>query len=77
MKKILVKKILVKKNQKSAHIVKLFVLYKKAVEIFLLSIYFIIYYQKEKWKLQKEACERWENLSEEEKDKKPQYSCEW
>ena len=31
------------------------------------------YYQKNKEKLQKEACERCKNLSEEEKEKKHQY----
>ena len=32
------------------------------------------YYQKNKEKLQKEARERYQNLSEEEKDKKRQYA---
>ena len=31
-------------------------------------------YQKNKEKLQKEACERYQNLSEEEKDKKCKYT---
>ena len=34
------------------------------------------YYKKKKEKLQKEACERYQNLSEEEKDKKGQYARE-
>ena len=32
------------------------------------------YYQKNKKKLRKEACERYQNLSEKEKDKKCQYA---
>ena len=32
------------------------------------------YYQKNKEKLSKKACERYQNLSEEEKDKKRQYA---
>ena len=34
------------------------------------------YYQKNTEKLQKEAHERYQNLSEEEKDKKQQHACE-
>ena len=34
------------------------------------------YYQKHKDKLQKEVCEKYQNLSEEEKEKKHQYHCE-
>ena len=34
------------------------------------------YYQKIKENIRKEVCERYQNLSEEEKDKKHQYACE-
>ena len=34
------------------------------------------YYQKNKERLQKEACERYQNLLKEEKKKKQKYSCE-
>ena len=35
------------------------------------------YYQKNKERLQKKACERYQDLSEVEKNKKPQYECKW
>ena len=34
------------------------------------------YYQKDKGKLQNEACERYQNLSKEAKEKKRQYGCQ-
>ena len=34
------------------------------------------YYQENKEKLHKKACERYQNLSKEEKEKKQQYGCE-
>ena len=65
MKKLLMKQIQMKKIQK--YFFNLFFIYIKMTNN---------YHQKNKEMLQKEARERYQNLSEEEKDKKRQYARE-
>ena len=58
----------------------IFKAYKKTDKIFLIFLLYTkmtnIYYQKHKEKLQKEGCERYQNLYGEEKDKNHQYARE-